>query len=229
MKECLSSIKDKELVPRAVIPGAGLILMLMELFKQIYLYEVVFEGHYNVWYLPFQLCSMPMYMALLSGICCKRGWIGASRILWTFMQDFGILGGIAALIVHDGFTWEAYPLLTAHGYIWHIMLILMGLCIYRYGLSELSLKGFISAVLLLLFCAAIAQFINISLHGLGDCDMFYISPYHLSAQPVFRDIDACLGRVPGICIYLACMILGGGLIHLCFSLKAVRRRLLVVK
>ena len=229
MKGSETRIKDKAFIPRVIIPGAGLILVLMELAKQLFLYTTVFEGHYNIWYLPFQLCSMPMYMALLSGILYRRGCQGQARILFTFMQDFGILGGVAALIVHDGFTWPEYPLLTLHGYVWHVMLILIGICIYRHGLSDLSLRGFIQAALLFLFCAALAQVLNIGLRGLGDCDMFYISPYHLSAQPVFRDIDAVLGRLPGMIIYLLCVILGGGIIHLCFSLKAVRSRFLVVK
>ena len=235
--------------PHDLIKGVGLLLLLLEVLKQLYLYFIVFDGHYNVWYLPFQLCSMPMYMCLIYAALLKaelkRGGAPGEeaglalvktgrgdkvhkeagtrskaskardlgRVLALFMQNFGILGGVAALIVHEGFTWPQHPLLTAHGYVWHILLIALGLYIWRMGLSDMSLRGYLKSLALFLFCAALAELINISLRGYGDCDMFYISPYHLSSQPVFRDIDAIVGRPLGIVIYLFCVMAGAGLIH----------------
>ena len=77
----------------------------------------------------------------------------------------------------------------------------------------MSLRGYLKSLVLFLFCAVLAELINISLRSYGDCDMFYISPYHLSSQPVFRDIDAIVGRPLGIVIYLFCVMAGAGLIH----------------
>lgn len=215
--------------PRGPILGAGLLLLCMELWKQAFLYLEVFGGHYNVWYLPFQLCSMPMYMAIGWAVAIKRKRTGTAAVLATFMQDFGVLGGIAALIVHDGFTWPEHPMLTAHGYIWHVLLIALGIYLWRTGRSDLSLRGFLRSVGLFMCCAIVAELINVALHGYGDCDMFYISPYHLSSQPVFREVDRVLGRPAGIGVYLLCVVLGAGLVHLCFSFNTVRQRFNVLK
>ena len=215
--------------PRRLLFGAGLLLLILETAKQIYLYTEVFKGSYNIWYLPFQLCSMPMYLCLAYPVLDMRGKAGLKTAAATFMQDYGVLGGIMALIVRDGFTWPEHPLLTAHGYIWHVILILIGLFIWRNGLSDPSLRGFLRSTGLFFFFAAAAEVLNVALRGYGDCDMFYISPYHLSSQPVFRDIDRVLGKIPGIGIYLMCIVLGAGIIHFCFSFKAVRSRFLMIK
>ena len=192
-----------------VLLCTGLFLCAAEIWKQLYLYFVVFHS-YRVWYLPWQLCSMPIYLCLAYGLLPFR----AQRCIATFLADYGMLGGIAALIVHSGFTFPDHPLLTLHGYLWHITLILLSLYITANHLSDTKRAGFRKTLPLFFTCAGIAELLNISLHRFGDCDMFYISPYHLSSQPVFSDIDRLLGRIPGIFLYLAAVICGAFLIHL---------------
>ena len=43
----------------------GIIMLVSEIWKQYTLTFVLGQGHYNLWYLPFQLCSIPMYVCLL--------------------------------------------------------------------------------------------------------------------------------------------------------------------
>ena len=109
---------------------AGIVLIAMELWKQLTLWLLVEGGQYNVWYFPFQLCSLPMYLALLYGMLRKRTGRRAfiiKRALLTFLQDYGFLGGALALIVHEGLLHPGHPLLTAHGFIWHIVMLLTAL------------------------------------------------------------------------------------------------------
>ena len=47
-----------------LVAGLGIFLAVTEIFKQICLFRAA-GGHYDWWYFPFQLCSMPMYMCLL--------------------------------------------------------------------------------------------------------------------------------------------------------------------
>ena len=112
-----------------------------------------------------------------------------------------------------------HPLLTAHGFIWHIVMLLMALYIHATGLSDRSCRGFRRTLPIFGIAAVLAELINIALHRYGDCDMFYITPYHLSSQPVFRSIDAVLGRPAGILLYLGCVVLGAFLVHRLFSLR----------
>ena len=209
---------------------SGILLALMETAKQLFLYSVVFEGNYNVWYFPFQLCSVPMYLCIFYGVAgffsksctsdaLSRPLYEARKISVTFIRDFGLLGGIMALAVPDGFTWTDYPLLTLHGYVWHIILIFLSIYAYRRRLGYERIGDFVKTVPLFCFLAAVAELLNISLSSEGaDCDMFYISPYHLSSQPVFSHIDRAVGRIPGIFIYLFCILLGAFLIHCMFYL-----------
>ena len=205
------------------IAGRSLILMglgfaLLEVFKQIYLIRNVFEGGYNVWYVPFQLCSMPIYLFPTAWYLGRRGGLNERsqrlrRTLLTFLMDYGFLGGVMALTVRDGFTFPEHPLLTAHGWIWHLGMIAAALLIMWKGEGDLSIKGWLRTLPLFLALALMAEIINVALHGYGDCDMFYISPYHLSSQPVFRDVDAAVGRPAGILIYLGAVCFGAFLSH----------------
>ena len=197
----------------------GLGFAFLEVLKQVYLIRNVFGGGYNVWYVPFQLCSMPIYLCLICTVLNRtKARDGLARVMLTFLMDFGLLGGIMALTVRDGVTFAAHPLLTAHGWIWHIGMIALAVWIFASGLGDLSAKGYLRTLPLFLILAAAAELINVALHGFGDCDMFYISPYHLSVQPVFRDWDAAVGRPLGIVIYLAVVMFGAFLAHLVFNI-----------
>ena len=43
----------------------GIFLLTSEILKQLLLTFVMNNGHYNLWYFPFQLCSLPMYLLVL--------------------------------------------------------------------------------------------------------------------------------------------------------------------
>lgn len=198
---------------RRVLLGTGLFLCVLELWKQLVLWLFVYEGRYNVWYVPFQLCSMPLYFCPLCACILKRGHTRAVRVLAGFLADYGLLGGIAALLVHDGFTFPGHPFLTLHGYVWHLVLIALSLYLCVNHLPDIKKTGYLPVCALFLCCAGAAMLINILLHPFGDCDMFYISPYHPSSQPVFHEIDTALGRPFGILTYLFAVIAGGFLCH----------------
>lgn len=203
-----------------LVVAAGFLLLLMEIWKQLTLWLIVGKGKYNVWYFPFQLCSLPMYISLLYGVLRTRK--GSRVEIWkqacmTFLQDYGFLGGMMALLFHEGLMHPGHPFLTAHGFLWHGIMLLMALYIHKTGLSDLSMRGFRFTLPMFGLSALLAEGSNVALHRYGDCDMFYISPYHLSSQPVFCSIDAIIGRPAGIVLYLICVVLGAFLIHLAFS------------
>ena len=63
----------------------------------------------------------------------------------------------------------------------------------------------------------IAFLINILAPGHGQADMFYISPYYPSTQPVFHEIALVIGILPANLLYLFTICLGAALLHLLFS------------
>lgn len=192
----------------------GLFLLLTEAYKQCFLYFIIDHRHYDWWFFPFQLCSLPMYVCLLVPFL-KKGRLKTA--LFTFMQDLNLLGGLAALIVSEGFRGIHWTL-TLHGYVWHLLLVLIGLFLFFSGRSDLSWKGYLRTLPVFAASCALAAFINVAAPGHGQADMFYISPYYPSTQPVFHEIALALGILPANLLYLLTICAGGALLHAGFRI-----------
>ncbi|MBE5982655.1 MAG: hypothetical protein E7248_05045 [Paenibacillaceae bacterium] len=199
------------------IPGllflCGIVLAVSECYKQLFLYYVVNDQTYNWWYFPFQLCSLPMYFCLVLPFVPSAG---KKTVLYTFMQDFNLLGGIMALAEPSG-LFHPYWVLTIHGLIWHLLLIYIGLVIAFSRCSDTTTRGFIRTLPLFFVCCIVASIINRTAKPLGQADMFYISPYYPSAQIVFHDIAIKYGISIGNALYLAVTCLGGFIFHFIFG------------
>lgn len=192
--------------------ACGLFLAASETYKQLFLYYIINQRSYDWWFFPFQLCSLPMYLCLLLPFLKDRT---QKTTLYTFMQDYNLLGGIAALLVPEGFLGIHWTL-SVHGYVWHTMLILIGIFIFLTGRSELSGKGFARTIPVFVICCCIATLINVYAPGQGRADMFYISPYYPTTQIIFHDIALGIGIWPANLLYLAVICLGGYVVHRIF-------------
>lgn len=196
----------------------GVFLAVCEIYKQIFLYVAIYHEHYNWWFFPFQLCSLPMYLCLIFPFLKNRP---LKTSIATFMQDFNLLGGIAALAVPEGFRGIHWTL-TLHGYVWHILLILIGIWIFLNGKSDLSRRGFLRTLPIFALSCLIATLINIFAPGHGEADMFYISPYYPTTQIVFHDLALKFGIEPANLLYLLTICIGSGVIHCLFCSLSVR-------
>ena len=123
--------------PCGVLFICGLVLAVSELYKQGFLYFVAGQGRYNWWYFPFQLCSVPMYLCLILPLFKHTPHCRTEKCICTFMQDFALLGGVMALAEPSGLM-HPYLLLTLHGFLWHFMLIFIGLYCAMTGLGGRS-------------------------------------------------------------------------------------------
>lgn len=190
----------------------ALILIISEIYKQLFHFYIMDNEQYNVWIFPFQLCSLPMY------ICLFLPFIHDSRILTsieTFLMDFNLLGGIMALLFPYDLM-QPYITMTIHAFIWHFILVFIGFYIGFSQHGDTSIKGYFKSLPLLCICIFFAQIFNMLFHTYGEINMFYISPYVLTSQPIFSSIAERMGSIAGIFIYISCMCLGAFLIHLCF-------------
>ncbi|MBS6951603.1 MAG: YwaF family protein [Enterocloster asparagiformis] len=191
----------------------GLILAASELYKQGFLYYVVNGQSYDWWYFPFQLCSVPMYLCLVTPLLSGPKFARARRIVCTFIQDYGLLGGVMALAEPSGLL-HPYWALTLHGLCWHFTLIFLALYCAGSGEAGREPGAFASTLPLFGACCAAAMFINVAAHPYGDADMFYISPYYPNGQIVFHQIALEIGITAGNLIYLTGVVLGGFICHL---------------
>lgn len=185
-------------------------LFFSEILKQLTLTFALNGGCYNWWYFPFQLCSLPLYLLPVYLLAKKNS---TRQVLLTFFMTYNLLGGIAVFFDTSGLH---YPLalLTAHSYLWHILLILLG--IYSAYLLLRSTRPswglFLQSTLIYGAACLIAEFWNLSLSPFGEINMFYINPLHRMAQVFFCKIADLLGNPAGIVSYILGTVLGAALL-----------------
>ena len=208
----------------------GWVLVIMEVYKQLFLYCVVNGGTYDWWYFPFQLCSVPMYMCILLPLLCRSAdgvrSSAASPVL-TFLAVYTFTGAAAALIIPEDYL-RSYVTLTLHGFIWHGILLMISLTILLSHMADLTRRGFARATLLFLVMCAAALCINIAVEPLMAASyaegliphsfaaMFYLNPYHLSPQPLVDIIQKSAGIPLGLALYVISIIAVSGLLDLLF-------------
>ena len=192
---------------------AGIVLIVSEIYKQLFCYYIVNDGQYDWHLFPFQLCSLPMYLCLiLPWIRSEKLW----AILNTFMVDFNLMGASMVFVDPSG-IFSSYVTLTIHGILWHLIIIFIGLVS---GLTHQAdtkhLKGFTKGLPVFAAACCGALLINIAAHPYGGAAMFYIDPNTPSVQLVFKDIAAVFGIAAGNIVYIFAMLLGGFVCHVCF-------------
>ncbi|MBE6122986.1 MAG: hypothetical protein E7190_09810 [Erysipelotrichaceae bacterium] len=183
----------------AILARSAQVFLLAEIGKQIFLYFTVNHGLFDWWYFPFQLCSVPMYLLFRfeSRSETVQEWI------CTFLGSYTMISALCALLYPENMLSE-YVFLTLHSFLYHGWLVFVSLLCIRKHLC--TRKGFRGALILFLLLSGIAEIINAAGYhspwGTGIPDMFYISPFTSTLQPVFSAIEASMGRPAEIIIYL---------------------------
>lgn len=210
---------------RKVLVRAGWLLLLLEVYKQLFLYYIVNGGAFDCWYFPFQLCSVPMYLCLILPLLKK----GPRAALMTFMGGCTFISAAAALIYPEDIL-RSYVTLTAHGFIWHGILLFISLLILLTGCVDTSARGLRKAAVLFLILCVIAVNINIvaepvmpairAAHPAVSHDwaaMFYLNPFHISPQPVIGSIQKTAGIPAGLALYIIAIITASSLVTRSFG------------
>ncbi len=181
------------------------VLFILEIFKQAYL---LVNNMWSVWYIPFQLCSMPMYLFLFKNTSINKAYL-------AFIKSYSLLSGFIAL---------AYPMdmishglvLCIHSYLWHYLIILMASIIIH---NKLECDSFKNATFLFIVMSIIATVINISLNSVGEINMFYINCLNPSYQPIIKDLELIIGRVSANILYLLVIFLVSYIIYKIENIK----------
>jgi len=206
---------------KVVLLSVGGFLLLSEIYKHLFYYFVIGEGNYQWWIFPFQLCSIPMYFCLIIPFL-KDGII--KKGMYNFMLAFNLMGGFVSFIEPSGLVHE-YWTLTLHAFIWHMLLVFVGLYIGFSKRAGSKLKDYKYAIVTFTILCAIAFSINLILwnkpaaidNPSGHINMFYIGP-EISPIIVFKDIAKNAGWYVNTPIYIACLCLGAFLFYLPFCL-----------
>lgn len=209
INNCNTNNRDNRRSFDQIMLVSGVILLIGELYKQLMNFYIVNNHAYDWWIFPFQLCSLPLYLCPLLILIHNEK---RHRILCTFLLDFNMMGAVATFIDPSG-IFHPYWTLTLHGVLWHLMLIFVGFVIIFSRKADLTTKGFLRTLPLFTFFCLAAEVLNSILHRFSAANLFYISPWEMSTQLLFGDIDRTLGRPVGILLYILAMIAGAWLIH----------------
>lgn len=212
--------KTNEKQNRVVLGAAGGFLLLTEVYK-IAFHMIVNPYNWGFWgAFPFQLCSVPMYLCL---ICVVSKNQKLNSCLYENMFAVNMFGGIMAFLEPSGIQHD-FVTLTLHAYIWHMLLIFMGLYLYFSKRACTDRHSYRKAAAVYLATCVIAQSFNFIFGDKINC--FYISPFVRSPLAVFKDIyESCGGVVNMILMIVAMLLASAGVYYIgyAFRLRATKK------
>ena len=198
-----------------ILAVTGWILVLLEIWKQLFLFYIVNNGVYDWWYFPFQLCSVPMYLCILLPLTGKR----IRRTFMTFLGGYAFVSAVATLIYPEDIL-RSYTALTVHGFVWHGLLLFISLVVLHTGSADTSARGLLRASVLFAILCGIAVGINMLAEPIMQATpglphswaaMFYLNPYHLSPQPLVGTIQKTAGIPAGLLLYSIAVAAAGSI------------------
>lgn len=201
----------KKLLRLLFVFGVG--MLLAEVWKQWFAAKYVYAGVRSMWFFPWQLCSMAMYCSTLVPFLKGK----AQDAVLVFLCTFSVVGAVFALLFPEDMM-RPQILLFCHSFLYHTVMLLEGLAALRI-LKSRKKAPFYPALLLFLGMAAIAELVNVLSHRIVrniryEANMFYITPFYPSEQPVFSAIAAHAGVAVEIFVYLGAIALAAFLLYI---------------
>ena len=212
----LRNLSDKG--NRIFLTVCGVILVVFELYKQLFHFYYIKDHVYAWWIFPFQLCSVPMYLCLIAP-WLKKGKV--QRAMYCFMMTYNLLGGAMAFIEPSGIVLE-YWTLTLHAFTWHMSLIFVGIYLFLSKRGGLSKEDFVLSTKLFGVLCLIAFVLNLALRKVsgGEVNNFYIGPTQ-SPLIIIKQISEICGWYVGTILYIPAVALGAFLI--CLLLRRIAK------
>ena len=179
---------------RIVISVFSVILIACEVFKQVFWFE--FYDYYRFEIFPFQFCSVPIYVAIFASAI---PWDKVREVCYRFLSFYGIIGGLAVMLVPNAVLYTYFVPMSLHAMLWHTVLVVMGvyLIVSRgYGKTIRELRTPFLVYLGFIALALIGNVLVYKLHlGTDACQsgdnlsMFYLSPYYPTQFPLLGAVQ----------------------------------------
>lgn len=213
---CILANKLKDVSDRKnkkILFFTGLFLLVIEVYKELFYYFVVNNGSYDFSIFPFQLCDVPMY------ICLIIPFIKNKKIeegMYNFMASYNLLGAFITFFEPSSLL-RPYFMMTLHGFLWHAILVFLGIYIALSGRCLKNKKDFITSTKVYAVLCSIALILNISLRNVskGVLNAFYLGP-NISPIIVFQDISERFGWFTNLLVFVGAMTLGAYLVYMFF-------------
>ncbi len=216
---------------RIMISIFSVILIGCELFKQLFWWE--YYDYYRFEIFPFQFCSVPIYVAILASII---PWDKVREICYRFLAFYGIIGGLAVMIVPNAVLYTYFVPMSLHAMLWHAVLVVMGVYLIVSRGYGRSIREMLTPTAIFLCFVALAIVGNVLVYHLylntpacqpGDrLSMFYISPYFITELPVLsavQEISYPLFLLCYLLFFTGFSLIVWGVAHLAHRICAQKR------
>ena len=166
----------------------GAALAVSEIVKILFTNQVINGGNFAWWVFPFQLCSIPMYLCLISAFVKNER---VNSYIYEFLFAISLTTAIMPFIEPSGLH-KDYVFLTLHSYIWHLTLIFLGFYMYFSKRACTDKYGFLKGLSVYGIVVLIAFILNLCIREPGF-NAFYMSPFVPSQIIVFDKIYYAAG------------------------------------
>lgn len=194
---------------RTVLLVTGLFLLATEILKQFFFHYVIDPEHYSWYVFPFQYCSAPMYLCLLTG------FLKPSRLrqaLMTYLGSFGLLGGMISFAEPSG-IFQSYVFLTIHSIVWHHLLVFVGVFLGANKMVGKEQGEFLPAAKVFMVLSTLAFSLNLFFWeaSRGAINNFFIGPA-ISPLAVYKTIAQRYGWRVNTVLFMMSVTLGAYLV-----------------
>lgn len=205
---CLTHKKGDDKRVRRAVFITGVLVIALEIFK-MFVYSFYIEGDKLLWdfqwyVFPWQFCSMPMYVSLLTGVF-RKGKIHNS--LMAFLATYAVFAGLCVMFYpNDVFIGEIG--VNIQTMICHGSMLTIGIYLYGSGYVKTEHKTILRAIPVFAVAVGMAALLNEVVYKsgiLGDetFNMFFISPYFDGTLPVYSSVQAVVPFPWCLFIYIA--------------------------
>ncbi len=192
---CVTHKKGDDKRVRRAVFVTGVIVVLLEIYK-LFVYSFSIDGDRLVfdfqWYVfPWQFCSTPMYVSILTGIF-RKGKIHQS--LMAYLATYAVFAG-ACVMFYPGDVFYSNLGCNVQTMICHGSMLTIAIYLYGSGYVKTEHKTILRAIPVFAAVVGIAALLNeVMFHSgiIGDetFNMFFISPHFEGTLPVYSSVQA---------------------------------------
>ncbi len=216
--------------PRIVLI-ISVVVALLEIYKQInYTFEVNDAGLITTdyqWYaFPFQFCSMPMYVGLLTALF-RKGKIHDA--LYAFLATYAVFAGVCVML-YPADVFISVIGINIQTMVCHGAMIVVGTYLLYTDYVKVEHRTVFRAIPVFAVAVAIAAVMNEIAHRSGllereTFNMFFISPYCAPSLPVYSLVQQVVPFPWCLVIYISVFSLAAYLILLlAMTLKSLSKK-----
>lgn len=212
----LLKLKTNEKNIRWILGITSLIVILLEIYKQLYFcidvgQSITFTYQWNIF--PWQFCSTPMYIGLLAAIVKNKKM---HYRLCCYLCTYALMAGICVML-YPSSVFTENVLINIQTMVNHGTMVSLGVYLLLCDYVKCENRTLIEAFKVFAICILIAITLNeIAYYGgivaEHPFNMFYISRHVKGNLPVFGAIQEVVSYPMSLVIYITGFTLGSGII-----------------